>query len=95
MEIINLPNGEVITIEECGDRGIATKHVCMVTVIDPDSQLPVEIEIRKLATGGMVGIDGSFLDQDMGTVFSPYDSGVELIIPDDEPALAPPGWRSV
>jgi hypothetical protein len=61
-----------------------TKYVCIITVIDPDSKMPVDLEIRKLASGGMVGIDGSFLEQDVGPVYSPYDYGVELVIPDDE-----------
>lgn len=55
-----------------------------VTVIDPDSNLPVELEVRKLESGGMVGIDGSWLAQDEGPTYSPYDKGVELVIPDDE-----------
>lgn len=65
-------------------QAIKTKHVTTVTVIDPDSKLPVEVEIRKLETGGMVGIDGSYLEGDVGDVYSPYDNGVQLNIPDDE-----------
>jgi len=64
---------------------IATKPVTIVTVIDPDTYLPVEVEIRKLVdSGGMVGIDGSFLEQDVGPIYSPYDKGTELDIPDNE-----------
>ena len=68
---------------------IATKAVCTVTVIDPDSQLPVELEIRKLETGGMAGIDASFLAQDVAPVYSPYDRGIQLEIPDDETTSCP------
>jgi hypothetical protein len=53
-------------------------------VIDPDTNLEVEVEIRKLESGGMVGIDGSWLEQDVGPVYSPYDKNVVLLIPDDE-----------
>ncbi len=53
-------------------------------MLDPDSKLPVEIEIRKLESGGMVGIDGSWLAADEGPTYSPYDEGVELVIPGDE-----------
>lgn len=67
---------------------IKTKHIQTITVTDPDTNLPVEVEIRKLETGGMVGIDGSYLEQDVGTVYSPYDEGVELEIPDDEASLS-------
>ena len=63
---------------------IKTKYAAHVTVIDPDNGLPVELEIRKMETGGMVGIDGSYLEQDVGPVYSPYDKGVLLEIPDDE-----------
>ncbi|MCI0421511.1 MAG: hypothetical protein L0312_20180 [Acidobacteria bacterium] len=63
---------------------VKTKFVVKVTVIDPDTNLPVEVEIRKMETGGMIGIDGSWLDQDVGPVFSPYDEGVLLEITDDE-----------
>jgi hypothetical protein len=65
-------------------KQIQTKHVQCVTVIDPDSGGEVEIEIRKLESGSMVGIDASWLDADEGPTYSPYDKGVELAIPDDE-----------
>lgn len=63
---------------------IKTKFITVVTVIDPDSGAPVEVEIRKLETGPMVGIDGSWLEQEMEPTYSPYDNGAELDIPDDE-----------
>jgi hypothetical protein len=63
---------------------IPTKYVTTVTVIDPDSNAPVEIEIRKAESGWMVGIDGSYLEQDVGPVYSPYDRGIVLNIPDNE-----------
>lgn len=66
---------------------IHTKFVQALTVIDPDSKLPVEIEIRKLASGGMVGIDASWLSHDKGPTYSPFDQGVELHIPDDEKGI--------
>lgn len=58
-----------------------------VTVIDPDSKLPVELEIRKLESGAMMGIDASYLEQDVGTVYSPYDKNVKVNIPDNEAPL--------
>jgi hypothetical protein len=63
---------------------LETTFVQVVTVTDPDSKLPVEIEIRKLESGGMVGIDASWLAADGSATYSPYDKGVELDIPDDE-----------
>jgi hypothetical protein len=67
---------------------INTKFVQVVTVIDPDTFGPVEVEIRKMETGPMVGIDGSYLEQDVGEVLSPYDdpfaNDTILDIPDDE-----------
>lgn len=63
---------------------IKSKFVQVVTVTDPDTNLPVEVEIRKLETGGMVGIDASYLEQEVGPVHSPFDNGIEIDIPDDE-----------
>jgi hypothetical protein len=57
-----------------------TKYVATVTVTDPDTNLPVDVEIRKLENGLMVGIDESAIEE---TIYSPYDT-VELEIPDDE-----------
>ncbi len=65
---------------------IATKFVAKVVVLDPDTDLEVEVEIRKMETGPMVGLDGCFLDQ-MGPgeqPYSPYDKDTEIIVPDDE-----------
>jgi hypothetical protein len=65
-----------------------TKFVQLVIVRDPDSGLEVELEIRKdTVTGAMIGLDGSFLDQDVGRVCDPYNPGEELEIPDDEAPL--------
>jgi len=63
---------------------IKSKHVTKIAVIDPDTKAVVDVEIRKLETGGMVGIDGSWLENDVGPVYSPYDLNEEIEIPDDE-----------
>lgn len=61
-----------------------TKYISTITVTDPDSKLPVEVEIRKvIETGALIGLDASFLELEV-SVFSPYDWDVELEIPDDE-----------
>jgi hypothetical protein len=54
--------------------------------MDPDEDYEVEVEIRKMTTGPMVGFDGSYLDQ-LGpgeNPFSPYDDGMLVNVPDDE-----------
>lgn len=56
------------------------KYVDELEVTDPDSGLPVHITIVKMETGGMVGIDSSFLDNTDEPVFSPYDRNIELEI---------------
>ena len=62
----------------------STIPVTRVTVTDPDSKLPVEVEIRKcVESGAMVGIDGSFLGQEVDEVRNPYNPGL-LDVPDDE-----------
>jgi hypothetical protein len=63
---------------------IRSRFVIVVTVTDPDSNLPVDVEIRKLENGAMMGIDASYLDQDVGPVYSPFDRNMEVCIPDDE-----------
>lgn len=69
---------------------IRTKHVITLDVMDPDTRLPVTIEIRKLETGALVGLDGAFLEQlcDEDMVFSPYEEGVRLIVPDNEETIS-------
>ena len=64
-----------------------TIHIASVTVLGPDTGGQVEVEIRKdQVTGAMVGIDGSYLEQDVGPVRDPYNPNTILVIPDDEPA---------
>ena len=70
---------------------VASMFVKTITVRDPDTGGNVELEIRKLSTGPMVGIDGSYLDQDVGPVYSPYDKGVAIHIPDDEDPVTETG----
>ena len=64
-----------------------TRHVTTVTVTDPDTAAPVELEVRKdLVTGAMVGLDGSYLEQEVGPIFDPYNAGEQLLIGDNEPS---------
>lgn len=61
-----------------------TVHVSNVMVIDPDTHLPCEVEIRKItSSGALVGIDAAALEADV-TIFNPYARNEELHIPDDE-----------
>jgi hypothetical protein len=53
-------------------------------VEDPDSQALVTLEVRKTEGGYLVGIDGSYLEQDVGPVYDPCNFGVELEVSDDE-----------
>lgn len=58
---------------------LSSKFVSRITVIDPDTNMPVDIEIHKLESGGMIGIDASFFETDL-PVFSPYDLNEEVEI---------------
>ena len=64
-----------------------TKHVATITLRDPDSKLPVEVEVRKdIETDELIGFDGNYLsrlDEDEQPT-SPYDNRVTLVVPDDE-----------
>jgi hypothetical protein len=59
---------------------IKTKFVKEIIVIDPDTGNDVGVAIYKLETGGMIGIDSSYLEQDVGVVYSPFDENIELEI---------------
>lgn len=63
---------------------IKGKLVQTVNVIDPDTQGEVAVAIYKLETGGMVGVDESFLANTDEPVYSPYDNGVQLNLEFDE-----------
>lgn len=39
------------------------KFVKEITVVDPDSKLPVDISIYKHENGGMFGLDSSYIEQ--------------------------------
>lgn len=58
---------------------ITTKQVTEITVIDPDTNLPVGVTILKLSTGAMVGIDSSFLSNTDESVYSPYDKNRKIL----------------
>lgn len=58
--------------------------VSHVDVTDPDSKGIVTLEVRKLPCGGLVGLDGSWLEQFDEDPISPYD-GLPFAVPDDEP----------
>lgn len=66
-------------------RGIEVraKELQVVIVTDPDSGLPVEVQLLKLDTGGIIGVDGSYLANEVGDVYSPFDPGVRLIFYQD------------
>lgn len=79
------------------DFSIDSVYVQTVTVIDPDTQLPVDVEIRKMTTGPMVGFDASYLEQlaDGEQPMSPYDRDTFIVVPDDETNRTLPRDRSV
>lgn len=57
---------------------ITGKQITVVTVEDPDSKLPVEVAIIKLNTGGMIGVDASFLSNTEEPIYSPFDKGRKI-----------------
>lgn len=50
-----------------------------LTVTDPDYNTPVEIEIYKLDSGGIIGIDSSYIESEE-PIYSPFDKGFEVNI---------------
>lgn len=65
---------------ERDETPVKAKYVDEIHVDDPDTGLPVHVAIYKMETGGMVGIDSSFLENTDLDVFSPYDEGITLKI---------------
>lgn len=63
---------------------IKGKQISVVTVQDPDSKLPVEVAIIKLNTGGMIGIDASFLENTEEPIYSPFDKGRVIKLEENE-----------
>ena len=59
-------------------KSIKGKLVHHHTVIDPDTGGKVTICVIKLETGGMIGIDASFLEQVEEPIYSPFDKNVEI-----------------
>lgn len=57
---------------------IKGKYIQTIEVTDPDTGNQVEVSIYKMETGGMVGVDDSFLANTDEPVYSPYDLGEEL-----------------
>jgi hypothetical protein len=62
----------------------SSRHVATLDVSDPDTEALVAVEIRKTEGGYLVGIDGSYLEQEVGPVYDPCDFGVELSIDEEE-----------
>ena len=59
------------------------KQVTVVEIQDPDTGLPVHLAVYKEESGGMVGVDASYVEQDVGPVLSPFGNGVLTL--DGEP----------
>jgi hypothetical protein len=53
---------------------VKAKLITQITVIDPDTNTPVQIDIYKEKTGGMFGVDSSYIDTEE-PVTSPFGNG--------------------
>ncbi len=68
---------------------IKTIPIAHVDVPDPTTGQQVGVEIRKLETGEVVGLDAAYLDRLDGdpkevAPLNPYGTGEKLLVPDDE-----------
>lgn len=59
-------------------KAIKGKLVHHHTVTDPDTGGEVTVCIVKLETGGMIGIDASFLENTEEPIYCPFDKNVKL-----------------
>ncbi len=57
---------------------IKGRFIKTITVTDPDSNAPVEVDLFKLNTGGIVGIDASFISNTDEPIYSPFDKNIQL-----------------
>ena len=55
---------------------VKAKEVTTVTVTDPDTGNAVDVMIFKEETGGMGGVDASYVEQKVGSIISPHDNGM-------------------
>lgn len=60
---------------------IDCKKITTVTVKDPDTKQLVKVVMVKLETGGIMGIDASFLATNQ-PVYSAFDKGIKLSVND-------------
>lgn len=61
------------------------KFIQEIQVIDPDSNAPVDVAIYKdVESGGMFGVDSSYISQEIGPVYSPFVRGVTVDIDSSE-----------
>lgn len=51
------------------------KFVTEIEVIDPDTKNPIKVAIYKEEHGGMIGIDSSYIENEVGDVISPFGNG--------------------
>lgn len=68
---------KVEAVEFPDPESVNGRHVAEVTVVDPDTGLPVEVAIIKLETGGMMGVDSSYFNEDQ-PIYSPFDENTEV-----------------
>lgn len=55
---------------------LTAKFITEISVIDPDSKGQVEVSIFKNEGGIMFGIDSSYLDQEVGVCYDPFEGNV-------------------
>lgn len=58
-------------------KPIKAKFIESIQISDPDTGELIEVEMYKLETGGIIGIDASFLETEM-PVYSPFDKSIEI-----------------
>ena len=57
---------------------IKGKFIKEVSVIDPETGFEVTVSLFKLETGGIIGIDTSFIANTEEPIYSPFDKNVQL-----------------
>jgi hypothetical protein len=61
-------------------HSVKAKFVTEIEVIDPDTKNAIKVAIYKEQYGGMIGIDSSYIEQEVDPLVSPFGNGeLELV----------------
>lgn len=67
---------------EITESACTAKLVTTLTITDPDTNMPVAMEVWKLSNGAIMGVDASYLENTDDDVFNPYQRNALIVTPE-------------